>query len=47
MVVWNLNQFLQRRCFFTMYMAVVRMVIDTQEILAVRKRAFPAVSRSF
>ena len=29
-----------------MYMAVSLMVIDTQEALAVRKRAFPVISRS-
>jgi len=46
MVIWNLNQLLLSR-FFAMYMAVRLMVIDTQDILAVRKRAFPAVSRSF
>ena len=46
MVIWNLDQFLQGRFFFAMYMAVRLMVIDTQNMLAVRKRAFPAVSRS-
>jgi hypothetical protein len=46
MVIWNLNQFFQGRRFFAMDMAVRLMVIDAQDIIAVRKRAFPAVSRS-
>ena len=46
MVVWNLSQFLLGR-FFAMDMTVRLVVIDTQDILAVRKRTFPAVSRSF
>ena len=45
MVVWNFNQFLMG-LFFTMYVAVRLVVIDTQNIIAERKRTFPAVSRS-
>jgi len=46
MVIWNLNYSLLRHL-FAMYMAVRLMVIDTQEMIAARKRAFPAVSRGF
>ena len=45
MVIWNLNQYLLSRL-FAMDMAVRLMVIDAQDVIAVRKRAFPAVSRN-
>jgi hypothetical protein len=45
MVIWNLTIALLRHL-ITMYMAVIRMVIDTQEMFAVRIRAFPVFSRS-
>jgi hypothetical protein len=45
MVIWNLRQLLLRHL-IAMYMTVSLMVIDAQETLAVRKSAFPAISRS-
>lgn len=45
MVIWNLTISLLRNL-ITMYMTVSLMVIDTQEMLAVRKLAFPVFSRS-
>lgn len=47
MVVWNLDQLPQSILFFAMYVAVGLVVIDAQDMIAVRMRAFPAVSRSF
>ena len=46
MMIWNLK-FLLLRHLIPMYMTVSLMVIDTQDMRAVRKRAFPARSRSF
>jgi len=46
MVIWNLRQLLLSNL-IAMYMTVSLMVIDAQETLAVRKRAFPAIIRSF
>jgi len=43
---WNLG-FLPLRHLILMYMTVSLMVIDTQDMRAVRKHAFPALSRSF
>jgi hypothetical protein len=45
-VIWNLRHSLLRDL-IAMHMAVSLMVIDTQETLTVRKRAFPVVSRGF
>ena len=45
MVIRNLTHLLLSHL-FTMYMTVSLMVIDTQETIAVRKRASPADSRS-
>jgi hypothetical protein len=45
MMIWNLMHLLLRHL-VAMYMTVSLMVIDTQETLAVRKRAFPAIIRS-
>jgi hypothetical protein len=45
MVVWNLL-YLFLRYLVPVYMAVSIVVIDTQEALAFRKRAFSAFSRS-
>ncbi len=44
-VIWNLSHLLVSFP-IAMYMTVSLMVIDTQETLAVRKRAFPANSGS-
>ena len=44
MMIWNfLFQF--PRLLIPMYMTVIMMVIDTQDTLAVRKHAFPALIR--
>ena len=45
MTIWNLTQFLPRHL-IPMDMTVSRVVIDTQVTLAVRKLAFPALTRS-
>ena len=45
MIIWNLEYVLPRHL-IPMYTTVSRMVIDTQETLAVRKLAFPALGRS-
>jgi hypothetical protein len=45
MVIWNLMISLLRNL-IPMYMTVILMVVDTQEMLAVRIRAFPVFSRS-
>ena len=45
MVIWNLTILLLRNL-IPMYMTVIFMIIDTQEMLAVRIRAFPVFSRS-
>ncbi len=45
MVIWNLTISLLRHL-IAMYMTVILMVIDTQEMLTVRIRAFPVLSRS-
>jgi hypothetical protein len=45
MMIWNLLYLFQRNL-VPMYMTVIAMVIDTQEALAFRKCAFPALSRS-
>jgi hypothetical protein len=45
MMIWNLK-FLLMRYLIPMYMTVNLMVIDTQDMRAVRKRAFPALRRS-
>ena len=47
MVIWNLSKRSLLRHLFAMYMTVRLMVIDAQEMLAVLKLAFPAISRSF
>jgi len=46
MVIWYLNKRSLLSYLLAMYMTVSLMVIDTQEMLAVRKLAFPAISRS-
>jgi hypothetical protein len=46
MVIWHLRHSLLSHQ-IAMHMAVSLMVIDTQETLTLRKRAFPVVSRSF
>jgi hypothetical protein len=46
MVIWHLRHSLLSH-HIAMYMTVSLMVIDTQETLAVRKRAFPVISRGF
>jgi len=45
MVIWSLMHLLLSHL-IAMYMTVSLMVIDTQETLTVRKRAFPAINRS-
>ena len=47
MVIWNRSKRSLAGHLFAMYMTVIRMVIDAQEILAVRKPAFSANRRSF
>jgi len=44
-MIWNMRHLLLSHL-IAMYMTVSLVVIDTQEALAVRKRAFPALSRS-
>jgi len=43
MVIWNLSLSTLSHL-FAMYMTVSLMVIDTQVMLAARKRAFPVIS---
>jgi hypothetical protein len=43
MTIWNLD-FLLLRHPLPMYMTVIFMVIDTQDMRAVREHAFPALS---
>jgi hypothetical protein len=45
MVIWNLTISLLSHL-IAMYMTVILMVIDTQEMLTVRISAFPVFSRS-
>jgi hypothetical protein len=47
MGIWNLSKRSLLSHLFAMYMTVSLMIIDAQEMLAVRKLAFPAISRSF
>ncbi len=44
-MIWNIMNLLLSRL-IAMYMTVILMVIDTQETLAVRKLACPALRRS-
>jgi hypothetical protein len=46
MVIWNISKRSLRSHLFPMYMTVNLMVIDAQEMLAVQKLAFSAISRS-
>ncbi|HUU16268.1 MAG TPA: hypothetical protein VMW72_03885, partial [Sedimentisphaerales bacterium] len=46
MVIWNLSKRSLLSHLLAMYMTVRLMVIDAQEMLAVRKRAFSAINRS-
>lgn len=43
-VIWNVTHLLLSQ--FAVDMTVSLMIVDTQEMLAVRKLAFPAISRS-
>jgi len=45
MMIWNLRLLLLKHL-FPMYTTVSLMVVDTQDALAVRKLAFPALRRS-
>lgn len=45
MVIWNLT-ILSLSHLITMYMTVILMIIDTQQMLAVRIIAFPVFRRS-
>jgi hypothetical protein len=45
MGIWNLSKLSLLSHLLAMYMTVSLMVIDAQEMLAVRKLAFPAFSR--
>jgi len=47
MVIWNLSKRSLVGHLIAMYMTISIMVIDAQEMLAVRKLAFPAIRRSF
>ena len=47
MVIWNLSKLSLPSHLFEVNMTVSLMVIDTQEMLAVRKLAFPVSRRSF